>query len=215
MIYRRPVAVALAAAVAAFGAAASLSHAYPQPSKSPVSWELKFDYQAPMRVVVEVPGSPTPKAYWYMTYSVINNTDSAVNFLPTFEWVSRSGAVTKSDQNIPDAVFQKIKAKTGNNLLENNVQIQGLLRTGEDQAKDGVAIWPESDPRLGDFSIFVTGLSGESVQMTDSAGKPMNDKDGKPILLFKTLQIDYKLAGDEVYPGNDLLTKVGDRWVMR
>lgn len=219
MIYRRihPRLAASTFALAALllSSAAPTTQAYPEPSKSPISWELKFDYQPPMRIVVEIPGSPVPKAYWYMTYTVTNGGDQDQNFLPTFEWVSHTGKVTRSDQAVPDAVFQKIKAKTGNTLLENAVKIEGTIHVGDDQAKDGVAIWPETDARVGEFTIFVTGLSGESTPMTDSSDKPMADKDGKPVLLFKSTQIDYKLAGDEVYPGNDLLTKIGQRWVMR
>ena len=201
------------ALVAGYHAAPAI--AYPQPSISPVSWELRFDHAMPKRIVVEIPGQPSAKAYWYMTYTVTNNSDHDVSFLPTFEWVTKDGKVVQSDQNIPPVVFDKIKAVTGNKLLENYVMIEGTLRQGEDQAKDGVAIWEEPEPRLGDFTIFVTGLSGESTPLTDDKGKPMADANGKPILLFKTLELDYKLAGDEVYPGNDLLVKQGEKWVMR
>jgi hypothetical protein len=206
------------ALVAAVGAAALASHraaAFPEPSKSPITWELKFEPSTPRRIVVDVPGQATPKAYWYVTYTVTNPNDQDVNFLPTFEWVTRTGQVVRSDKGVPPQVFEKIKRSTGNKLLESALQIAGTLRQGEDQAKDGVAIWPEPDARLGDFSIFVTGLSGESTQLSGSDGKPMAGADGKPVLLFKTLQMDYKLAGDELYPGNDLLTKLGQRWVMR
>jgi len=195
--------------------AGNFAMAYPKPSISPISWELRFDHAQPRRIVVEVPGQPSAKAYWYMTYTVTNNSDHDVTFLPTFEWVTKEGKVIQSDKNIPNVVFEKIKAATGNKLLENAVKIEGTLRQGEDQAKDGVAIWEEPAPRLGSFTIFVTGLSGESTQLTDDSGKPITGPDGKPILLFKTLELDYKLAGDELYPGNDLLEKVGQAWVMR
>src|ERR1041384_1948066 len=38
---------------------------YPKPSIYPVSWELKFTHGLPKRIVVEVPGSSTPQAFWY------------------------------------------------------------------------------------------------------------------------------------------------------
>ena len=206
--------LALAVAVSA-SLVAGRAGAFPEPAKAPVSWELKYQPSLPKRVVVEVPGEPTAKAYWYVTYTVENDSDQDVNFLPTFEWVTNEGKVIRSDKSVSKAVFDKIKASTGNKLLEDGIHIAGTLRQGEDQAKDGVAIWPEPGPRLGDFSIFVTGLSGESTQLTDSNNQPMADKDGKPILLFKTHETDFKLAGDELYPGNDLLTKLGMKWVMR
>ena len=53
------------------------------------------------------------------------------------------------------------------------------------------------------------------MQLTDSSGKTMTDPAGKPVLLFKTWQLDYRLAGDAVYAGNDLLVKRDAKWVMR
>src|SRR5687767_4200623 len=47
---------------------------FPKPSPYPISWELDFTHGEPKRVVVTTPGQP-PKAYWYMTYSVTNNSD--------------------------------------------------------------------------------------------------------------------------------------------
>lgn len=212
---RRTLSFISASAAVALALVAGRAGAFPEPSKSPIAWEITIKTDQPKRIVVEVPGESTPKAYWYITYTVTNNSGQDVNFLPTFEWVTNEGKVIRSDKNIPNAVFDKIKAASGNKLLENAVKIAGTLRQGEDEAKDGVAIWEEPAPRLGDFSIFVTGLSGESTPLTDAAGKPSSDADGKPILLYKTLELDYKLAGDEVYPGNDLLTKLGQKWVMR
>ena len=211
---RRSSWVVLGVAVAA-AMAAGRAGAFPEPSKSPVSWELKYEPAVPKRIVVEVPGQPSAKAYWYVTYTVTNNSDQDVTFLPTFEWVTNEGKVIRADKGVSHAVFDRIKAAIGNKLLEDSVQIAGILRQGEDQAKDGVAIWPEPEARLGSFSVFATGLSGESTQLTDTSNQPMNDKNGRPILLFKTLETDFKLAGDELYPGNDLLTKLGDKWVMR
>ncbi len=194
---------------------ASTTQAYPEPSKFPISWELKFEYKTPRRIVIEVPGAAAPKAYWYMTYTVTNKTDQEREFLPYFEMVTRTGKIIRSDKNMSPAVFERIKAVAGIPLLESPLKIGGTLRVGEDQAKDGVAIWEETEAEMGDFSIFVSGLSGESTQLTDSSNQPALDKDGKPIILFKTMQIDYKIAGDEVLPGNDPITKTNQKWVMR
>jgi hypothetical protein len=189
--------------------------AYPQPSKYPVSWELKFEHEKPRRIVVETPGSRVPKAYWYMTYTVTNNTDSEQMFLPTFEMVTRSGKVIRSDRGVPKAAFDKIKSTTGNNLLETAVRIAGPLRVGEDQAKDGVAIWEEPEAEMGAFTVFVSGLAGESAALTTEDGQPVTSAEGKPLILFKTLQLDYVVSGDEVSPGVDPITKLSTNWIMR
>ena len=57
---------------------------YPKPSPYPRSWELKFEHGIPKRVVVQVQCSPVPKAYWYLTYTVTNETDIEQLFLPAF-----------------------------------------------------------------------------------------------------------------------------------
>jgi hypothetical protein len=191
------------------------ANAYPVPSKYPVSWELKFEYERPRRIVVEVPGESVPKAYWYLPFTVINKTDQDVNFLPVFEMVSKSGKVARSDRNIPKAVFDRVKNAIGNKLLEPMISVAGKLHVGEDQAKDSVAIWEEPEAEMGSFSLFIRGLSGESVELKDDAGTAINDKDGKPIILFKTMQLDYTVSGDEVYAGNDPVKNVKQSWVMR
>lgn len=206
--------LALLASLTFLGTAARDAGAYPKPQKVPTEWELKFRFDEPRRVVVEVPGESVPRAYWYMTYTVTNPTDQQRQFLPTFELVTRTGKVIRSDQNLPNAVWEKVKKDSGVKLLEHPIKIAGPLLSGEDQAKDGVAIWPEPEPELGSFTIFVAGLSGESVQLTDDAGNVI-EKDGKPIVLFKTLQIDYTVSGDELRPGIDPINRTRSNWVMR
>lgn len=206
--------LAVVAALGFFSAAAYKASAFPQPQKVPTEWELKFRYDEPRRIVVEVPGESVPKAYWYITYTVTNMTDEQRQFLPTFELVTKTGKVVRSDQNLPNAVWEKVKKASGEKLLEHPVKIAGPILTGADQAKDGVAIWEEPEAELGSFIVFVTGLSGESVQLKDDAGTVI-EKDGKPIVLFKTLQIEYTVSGDELLAGTDPINKTRMSWVMR
>jgi hypothetical protein len=95
----------------------------------------------------------------------------------------------------------------------------GILRVGEDQAKEGVAIWREPSPKMGRFSIFATGLSGEAVILKDDKGKAVErtNPEGKkePVVLWKTLEIDYLMPGDEKNPGNDVIELVEQKWIMR
>ena len=188
---------------------------YPKPSPYLISWQLKFEHDKPKRVVVEIPGKPAPVAYWYMTYTVTNNTDQERTFLPVFELLTSEGNVIRSDKNIPKIVFDEIKKREKTPLLEPWTKVGGELLLGEDQAKDGVAIWEEPMLRMGKFSVFVGGLSGEHVQMKDDAGNVMKDKDGNPLILRKTLELQYHIKGDEVYPGEDEVDKEPEAWVMR
>ena len=188
---------------------------FPKPSIYPKSWELKFEHGTPKRIVVEVPGSSLPAAYWYMTYSVINNSDKEQMWLPSFEMLLKDGRIVRSDIGIPGKVFDAIKAREKKPLMEPYPKIQGELRIGEDQAKDGVAIWAEPALDLGQFSIFVSGLSGEAVMMKDLNGQPSKGPDGKPIILRKTLQLNYQIRGDDVYPGQDEVNEHPQEWIMR
>src|SRR5207244_10368152 len=75
----------LLALIVAFVFPRSLRADYPKPSPYPKSWELKFEHGTPKRIVVQAPPSTVPKAYWYMTYTVTNDTDQHQLFLLAFE----------------------------------------------------------------------------------------------------------------------------------
>lgn len=180
---------------------------FPTPSPYPISWELDFQHQTPQRIVVTPPGSEVPVAYWYMTYTITNNTDSEQVFLPIFEMLTNDGQVIRSDNNIPAPVFDAIRERERNEFLEPFVKIGGDLRIGEDEAREGVAIWREPMPEMGRFSIFVGGLNGEAATV---AGP-----DGKDVILRKTLQLNYFIRGDEIYPGEDEINDEPQKWVMR
>lgn len=195
------------------------SRAFPQPSPYPVSWDFKFEYQTPKRVVVRTAPGREPEAFWYMTFTVANLSREEHNFLPRFELLTNDGEVIRSDNNIPLVVLETIRIKEHNARLEGLNDIAGVLRVGEDQAKDGVAIWREPNPRMGRFSIFAAGLSGEAVILKDDKGNAVerNNPEGKkePVVLWKTMELDYLMPGDEKNPGNDVIELVEQKWVMR
>lgn len=187
---------------------------FPTPSPYPITWELKFEHAAPKRIVVDLPGQ-APQAFWYMTYSVTNNTDQARTFLPVFEMMTNDGHIIRSDRNLPYKVFTEIKAREKSKYLEHFTQIGGQVRIGEDEARDGVAIWKEPMPEMGSFTIFLSGLSGETARLKDAEGKDLKDAKGDSIILRKTLQMNYYIRGDEVYPGWDEVSTRPQGWIMR
>ena len=202
------IAAVIVAASCSLGLVSSAAIAdYPKPSLYPISWELLFTHSAPKRVVVTVPGQNASQAYWYMTYTVTNPSDREITFLPVFELLTQDGQVIRSDKGIPGQVLQTIRARENNPRLMSQAQIGGTLRIGEDQAKEGVAIWEELPGRTGQFSIFVQGLSGESAKVKGPGDKTFT--------LRKTLQLNYLIRGDEVYPGEDQVNENPAKWVMR
>ncbi|HEY7119340.1 MAG TPA: hypothetical protein VH475_22305 [Tepidisphaeraceae bacterium] len=196
--------------------------AYPKPSVNKVAWELDFTHGAPTRITVKTPGGDAPQAFWYMTFKVTNNTTDEREFLPVIELVDDKGNVHRSDQNISATVFDAIKQQEGSRFLEPLAKASGRLLQGPEQARDSVAIWPEPLERMGSFTIFVNGLSGEAVFYKDGKETPFDKVDWtktKPdeagIILRKTLELDYQVPGDEFYQGRDPVIKKDERWVMR
>ena len=197
-------------------------NAYPKPSIAPITWELDFQPGTPTRIAVKVPGSDSPKAFWYLPFTVVNNSKDEQQFLPVFELVDDTGKVHQSDQNIPAIVFEAIKQREGKRFLEPLHKATGRILVGAEQAKDSVAIWPEPLERMGSFTIFATGLSGEAVWYKDGKETPLRQADWvktKPEdagqILRKTLELDYHVPGDEFYQGRDRVIKKDQRWVMR
>jgi hypothetical protein len=220
---------------------AVVARGYPKPSPYPVSWELTFKHSAPKRILITPKGSRTAEAYWYMTYTVTNRTKDSRKFLPVFEMLTDDDKVIRSDgAAVPPVVLDTIRRREKADLKSND-QIAGVLRVGDDQAQDGVAIWREPLVRMGQFSIFVTGLSGESVMVDDFGHTLQLNADGKqvwkdgedenrepiwkepvfknekkkPAVLWKALQMRYHMPGDDKYPGQDVVELVDEEWVMR
>jgi hypothetical protein len=192
--------------------------AYPVPHVYARTWELKFEHGKPQRIVVN------SRAYWYLTYMVTNKGDREQQWLPTFEMLTDRGEVIQSDKDVAPGVFDAIKKQEKKELLEPAAKIAGTLRTGAAEAREGVAIWPEPHPEMGRFSIFISGLSGEVRQFKKVDGALVELKEGadfkdvKPedlVILRKTLQLNYIIHGDEVYPGEDVVNENPSAWVMR
>jgi hypothetical protein len=213
---------ALVATVAWLAPAARAATDYPEPSPYPTTWELTFDYKTPTRIVVNVPGSVSPKAYWYMPYTLTNDGEETQTFIPQFEILTADGKVHKALNNVPVIVFDTIKTRERNKLMMPPTKVSGEIRPGVDQAKDSVAVWEEPSKDMDTFKIFVGGLSGEFVELKDDKGNLLKDAKGENLILRKTLQLTYHLNGDDVYPGEDPINEGEGRigknakvWVMR
>ena len=194
----------------------------PEPSPYPIEWEIDFEYETPRRIVVNVPGSRAPKAYWYMPYTITNEGEETQVFIPQFDLLTEDGRSIRAGRNLPKQVFDTIRARERNDLMVPPTKAGGELRVGVDQARDSVAVWAEPMRDMGTFRIYVGGLSGEFIELKDDEGKQVVDAKGEPIILRKTLQLTYHLNGDEVYPGEDIINEGVGRtganhkvWVMR
>jgi hypothetical protein len=178
---------------------------YPTPAIVPVSWELNFRHGTLERVFLPVDGQQ--KAFWFMRYSVINNSGRDVLFTPSFELVAETGQVSEAFKNVPNEVFTKIKELYKNQFLLSPTAIYGRLLQGQDNAKDGVIIFTDLDAEARNFQLFISGLSGETAEVK-------NPITGKPVILQKTLELDYSLPGQAigVEPRAELRAT---KWVMK
>lgn len=166
--------------VVVFGVVA-VAQAVPEPSPSPTSWELSLEPSAPTRISVDLGAGP--KVYWYMVYTVTNNTGVDVDFQPEIVRVNEIESEVPADKAaaMPDKaskisvdpaivgvhpkVYDAIKrrhAKTHPFLVEPVKAITRLLQ-GRDNAVTSVAVFPDLDPKVSKFTIFFAGLSGERI----------------------------------------------------
>ena len=181
------------------------AHAAPEPSVVPVSWELNLKHGPIERLFFTVDGKK--KTFWYMRYTVINNTGKDILFTPSVELMTDTGQVQEAFKDVPKEVFQEIKKLYNNKLMESPNNIVGKLLQGEDNAKDGVVVFGDIDPDARDFQIFMSGLSGETAEVK-------NPVTGKVTVLQKTLVLDYNIPGQAINIDPQPQYK-GSHWVMK
>jgi len=225
---------------------ATATLAQPEPSPAPVTWELKFDPTPPMRISVDL--GKGPQTFWYMLYTVTNNTGQDIDFHPEIVRVNEIETEATAEQaasqpaaaptitvdpaivGVHPAVFKKIQEahKRTHPFLKQPVDAIGKLLQGQDNALTSVAVFPDLDPRVSKFTIYVTGLSGEQITKPNprydpkkadgDARKPdgkSGSADARFFVLRKTLAMPYTLPGD-VKTRRTAEPKLGKMgWVMR
>ena len=215
--------------------------ATPEPSAVPVAWELSLKPFAPMTIQVDT--GKGASVYWYMVYTVTNNSGQDVEFHPEITRVSEietegtPQAGTSQSSAAPQittepaivgihpAVYKAIAerhAKTHPFLVSPVKAITRLLQ-GKDNAVTSVAIFPQLDSRVSRFTIYVGGLSGETLARPNPTYKaPSGESDEKSdeanpkfFVLKKTLAMPYILPGD-LSTRRYATPKLGRlNWVMR
>ncbi|HKQ48851.1 MAG TPA: hypothetical protein VJZ71_12340 [Phycisphaerae bacterium] len=180
--------------------------AEPAPSPIPTAWELTLQPATPTRIQVD------GRTYWYLLYTVINNTGQDVDFHPEIVRVNEieseltaEQAAARPDQapnvsvdpaivGVPTRVYQAIAdryARTHPFLVTPVKAISRLLQ-GKDNAITSVAVFPDLSPRVSKFTIYFGGLSGEKIakanpvyssrQPAADAGKAASDDESNPKL---------------------------------
>jgi len=216
--------VLLAMVLAVLAGSAGRARSAPEPTAIPSAWELSFLFENPRAIRLTLPGESKPRVFWYMRYSVVNQTGQDVLFVPEFILYTDTGQLLRSGRGVAPNVFTQIKTTVNEPLLQDLTQVAGKLLQGEDNAKYGVAIWPDFDPEAGSFNVFVGGLSGETAKV--DLPRPMEVVETTPegekvtvkrssILLAKTLDLNFRIPGEAAARTRTPATLIAKNWVMR
>ncbi|MFA5252453.1 MAG: hypothetical protein WC454_07700, partial [Phycisphaerae bacterium] len=176
-------------------------------------WMLDVRFENPQQITLE---GATPQRYWYTILTLTNKSGKDVEFYPVVELVTDTLQVVGAIKGTSAVLFEKIKNRHQGKypflqLLENTGD---KILQGQDNTVDVAVIWPDFDPNAKNVSIFITGLSNETVAVDHPTDK---DKDGNPVKIYlrKTLQLDYSIAGDPKFRSGQKLKFENKTWVMR
>lgn len=155
-------------------------------------WQLDFKPGA-LRLYID---PQTKTNYWYFTYKVVNRSTAERAWLPRFEFFSDRGEIKVSGQDVPSRVSEDILTLLGNPLLEDQNEILGDLLVGEENAKDGLVVWPAGDADINEMTVFVTGASGRVRKVVDTKTREMRSERW-------TLRFNYLLPGEALPRGSE------------
>ena len=174
----------------------SVCWAAPQPAvvQKPGDWTLDLRFENPQQITLE---GVTPQRYWYIILTLTNKSGKDVGFYPDAQLITDTLQTVPAIKGTSAVLFEKIKNRHQGKypflqLLENTGD---KILQGQDNTVDIAVIWPDFDPNAKNVSIFITGLSNETVAVDHPADK---DKDGNPVKVYlrKTLELNYSIAGD-------------------
>ncbi len=153
-------------------------------------WVLDFAFKPVRIITAEVDGKR--KQLHYLYYQVINRTGKPRMFVPQFSIVTDTGK--RYEDTVLPKVVEQIQVREDPTIpLLGAVNIMGIVppstKQGIDDAVFGVAVWEDIDPHADKFSVYVRGLSDGYQQDTGP--------DGKPVMKYKTLKIDFIRRGDQ------------------
>jgi hypothetical protein len=196
----------------------------PKPTVVPLQWEFNLDLDDMRSIPVRPAGEKSERLFWYLRYTVTNPSDSDHVFVPEFVMYTDTGQVIRSGRKAPTDVFYAIKKLHDDTLMKTQTSMTRKLLMGQDNAKAGVAIWPDFDPNAGQVDVFIGGLSGETVAIDLPEPVTVTETDWKGethqvtknrLLLSKTLHLRYAIPGDKAHRRFAVPKLTLKEWVMR
>jgi hypothetical protein len=182
----------------------------PEPDPVPRRWELSIE-PGPMRVTsIETPSGT--RSYFYFTYKVTNGYATDLTLAPSFDLSIGEGRIYRSGRDVPADVTRQILESLQNPLLQDQISIVGTILRGEENAREGLVIWPAPSLRTAEIVVYAAGFSGET------RGERIRDPqtgETKPVLLRKTLMLRYQTPGEIQNWAARPFELVERRWIMR
>ena len=151
--------------------------------------------------------------YWYATFTLTNRTGKERRLAPRWELLDEQGRLVPAGQRVDSDVTRAILKMLNDPSLEEVSSIMGEIGQGEASAKTGVVVFP-AGPESRRLSLLVSGLSTERSSIRDP-------KSGKPVMLRKTLRIDYTVPGERSAVKGELplaeaeTGQANPGWIMR
>ncbi len=203
-----------------FVAGSVVLEAAPKPRTSAVHWQLGFEFHDLQRIEVVLPGDEKPTSFWYLLYTVTNESGQEVEFYPSFELVTDTLQVVTGGDRISPVVYDLVLArhKKAYPFLCEPMKASGRLLQGIDNARTSVAVFNDFDRQSNSVTLYVGGLSGETARVANpgyDAKKPEGHDNKQFFALRKTLAIEYDVPGDPETRRDANAVRRGQGWVMR
>lgn len=192
--------------------------AAPKPAIVPGAnlWTLEVEYTNPQKILLKVPGQRKTQRFWYIILTMTNKSNNDVPFYPRCDLMTDTFKLVQAYRDTRKIVFNKIKKryKKVYPFLESLEYAGNRILQGKDNTRDMVIIWPDFDLKAKNISLFVAGLSNETIAIDHPT---VVDEDGLPkrIFLRKTLQLDYSIPGDKALRNKSRLIFKKQNWIMR
>ncbi len=194
----------LLAMALALCAAGSLALA-PEPDPIPRRWQFDVEF-SPLRVAT-VDTKDGPRAYFYLTYRVVNKTGEDRLLAPNLELAIDHREPVRAGRDVPADVAKTLLTRLNDPLILDQISAIGLLKQGPEHAREALVAWPAESLRPDSVTLYAAGFSGETATVKSA--------DGKPQLLRKTRMLRYALPGELTSLNDRPITPLESRWVMR
>lgn len=193
----------------ALGAAVMTAMAPPEPDPIPRRWQLDVE-PGTLRVATFDIKDQGRRAYFYMTYTVTNNSGEDLLFAPSFE-LALDHEVVRSGRSVPLEVTKQLLNSTQIAGIEDQISIIGPILQGKENAKSGLIVWPANEMAPLELTVYAAGFSGE----TATVERP-DSKNHDKVVLRKTMMLRYAPPGDLSQNGQNAIP-LGEplRWIMR